>query len=118
MPTFTDTQVDAVTIAAILGQGHTEYRGKPEYAGRYVVGGLATEVFPSGSANVRHRVDYLLGGQEAASAETLGVWVENGNVYIDLGDTYTAESMALQVAAQRGELAIWDRMTETVIYVS
>lgn len=109
---FTSDQIDAVAIAAIKGEGHTEFNGPEKYAGRYVVGGLATDTFPAGFPNVRQIVADLA---RNATAETLGCWENNGIVYIDLGDTWTHLSAALQVASQRGELAIWDRLTGTAI---
>lgn len=41
----------------------------------------------------------------------LGTWMHEGTLYIDASEQVTGEDHALQVAASRGELAIWDNAT-------
>lgn len=100
--------------------GHTEYAfNSPDRAARYIVGGIRT-------VTVAHD-DAMYAGEclnavfdlsiDSQGAESLGVWHDNGSAYFDLGDTYSRLDLALDIARQRGELAIWDRETETAITV-
>ena len=115
MAHFTETQIRTVFLAALNGEGHTEYRGKPEYAGRYIVGGIATVSAPPAALSLHDiRLMVLNYGSQA---ETLGAWVDNGIAYIDLGDSYYTREMAEQTARNRGEIAFWDRVKGTEIFV-
>ena len=122
MNAFPSTAAFALAHAAHAGTGHTEYRNRAEYAGRYIVGGIATAIIPSDAAGfpelvLRSALD-LLESEDALKAETVGVWSHDGNTYLDLGDTYYMLDSALTVAQARGELAIWDRVTGTEIGIS
>ncbi|QAU07342.1 hypothetical protein SEA_ALLEB_7 [Microbacterium phage Alleb] len=101
------------------GQGHTEYR-TDRAMGRYVVGGMApAALLPVGvpRAVVRATVRRMLDAASEAGVETLGVWEDDGTVYVDLGDTWTVRARALAAARVRGELAIYDRETGECIPV-
>lgn len=122
MNAFPSIAAFTLAHAAHTGTGHTEYRNREEYAGRYIVGGIATVVIPSDAAGfpelvLRSALD-LLGSDDARKAETVGVWNHDGNTYLDLGDTYYLIEVALTIARKRGELAIWDRVTGTEIGIS
>ena len=119
---FTDFQQFDVAAHAYAREGFTAYRGREDYAGRYIVGGLATRTIPHDAPNyaalcLESVLDLAL---DASSfmAETLGVWHEGGNAHFDLGDSYTIQYVALKVARGRGELAIWDRFAGRVIRVT
>lgn len=121
MERFTDMQVFAVAHAAYTRrEGITEYAfNRPDRAARYVVGGIATKVVPHdaagyASACLTAAIDLA---SEGMMPETIGVWHDDGIAYLDLGDTYSALDLALDVAQQRGELAIWDRVTNSEIRV-
>jgi len=55
------------------------------------------------------------GGMDYYSAA--GFWVHDGLVHIDLVDAYMGREYALQLAAERGELAIYSLATGDVITV-
>lgn len=121
MNAFPSNAAFALAHAAHAGTGHTEYRNRAEYAGRYIVGGIATAVVPSDAVGfpelvLRSALD-LLDSEDARKSETVGVWSHEGNTYLDLGDTYYMLDSALTVARKRGELAIWDRVAEQEITV-
>lgn len=119
MTYFTTFQQFDIAAHAYAHDGATVYRGKPEYAGRYIVGGLATKVVPHEAAGYAamclDAVFDLADDASTVKAETLGVWHDNGLAYFDLGDTYYTKERALMAARERGELAIWDRHTSTEI---
>lgn len=101
-------------------EGHTEYAfDQPDRAARYIVGGIGTRTVPHDTPNYAREclnaVWWLSG--DSHQAETLGVWHDNGTAYFDLGDTYSRLDLALDIAQQRGELAIYDRETCTCILV-
>ena len=119
---FTDFQQFDVAAHAYAREGFTAYRGREDYAGRYIVGGLATRTIPHDVPNysalcLESVLDLALDASGLA-AETLGVWHEGGNAHFDLGDSYTIQYVALKVARGRGELAIWDRFAGRVIRVT
>ena len=119
---FTDFQQFDVAAHAYAHEGFTAYRGREDYAGRYIVGGLATRTIPHDVPNyaalcLESVLDLALGASDL-TAETLGVWHEGGIAHFDLGDSYTIEYVALKVARGRGELAIWDRFAGRVIRVA
>lgn len=86
---------------------------------RYVVGGLATRIYPVGESRVRLRngMRAMLSGYAGATASTLGYWEEEGTVYVDMGDMHADLDDALRIAESRGELAIFDTWTRDVTYV-
>lgn len=94
------------------GTGHTVYSlGATKR--RYVVGGLATRIYPVGEAvgAMRKGMRTMADSYAGATADTMGYWEDGGAVYVDLGDTYDGVGMAIAVAQARGELAIYDRQT-------
>lgn len=107
----TNTIAHAVANATEgLGEGRTVYV-KGIAPRRYIVGGyLPSLIFPIGAAvgHVRKRVRAWV-GDSARRAETLGMWEDKGTVYVDLGTMYYSLDVALEVARDRGELAIYDR---------
>lgn len=76
----------------------------------YVIGGVATRLYPVGEAVARLRADMhaLAGAYVGIVADTMGVWEDAGTVYLDLGTTADSLSHALAVAKGRGEMAIYD----------
>jgi hypothetical protein len=52
-----------------------------------------------------------------AGADGVGTWVDAGNVYVDAIDTFRYVPTALEVARERGELAIWDAYRQEEIRV-
>lgn len=114
--TFTAAQTarlarHAATLAEGSGGGHTEYRAD-RAMGRYVVGGVAPAlILPVGTpvGVIREAVRRMAQSGAALTAETLGVWEDNGALYFDLGDTWTTRPMALGMGRMRGEKAIYDR---------
>lgn len=87
---------------------------------RYVVGGLATRLYPIGESReaMRKGMRAMLAGYGGATASTLGYWEEEGTVYVDMGDMHSSLEDALRIAASRGELAIFDTWTRDVTYVT
>ena len=121
MERFSDMQVFSIAHAAYTRrEGATEFAfNRPDRAARYIVGGIATKVIPHDTAGYASAV--LTAAIDLASEgfmpETIGVWHDDGLAYIDLGDTYSSLDLALNIAQQRGELAIWDRETNSEIRV-
>lgn len=122
---FTFSEFDQFDLASLAFrlEGGTIYRGKEEHSGRYIVGGLATVTVPHtlprnefAKACLNTVFDMALDGNSML-AETLGVWHSNGRAYFDLGDTWTSLTAALVTAKTRGELAIWDRVTQSEVLV-
>lgn len=123
---FTPAQIDTIARRAHhaiegKGEGHTVYR-QDRAMGRYIVGGIGrTPMLAVGSpvatirAAIHGMIATLPGG---AVMETLGYWEDGGTVYVDFGDTWTSRRRALKVAADRGELAIYDRETGECITVA
>ena len=101
------------------GTGHAVY-SLGATKGRYVVGGLATRIYPVGEAvgAMRKGMRAMADSYAGATADTMGYWEDGGAVYVDLGDTYDGVGMALAVAESRGELAIYDRKTGECITLS
>ena len=97
----------------------TAYKGNPDHAGRYIVGGLSAAELPADAsfATILSAVNALAISDASRDAETLGAWIDKGTLYLDLGDTWTALPAAMQAAQYRGELAIWDRVEGTEIRV-
>lgn len=87
---------------------------------RYVVGGLATRIYPIGESRDRLRkgMHAMLDSYSGAVASTLGYWEDEGSVYVDMGDMHSDLDDALRIAESRGELAIFDTWTRDVTYVS
>lgn len=120
---FASDDVAHLIGSAIRGEGDTIYRGRPKYAGRYIVGGIRTASLPFEPLtptfeNLVADVirDFATNMEYVGKSETLGVWIDYTNVlHVDLGDTYYTLESALVVAAKRGELAIWDREERTEI---
>ncbi len=118
---FTGDQARELARKAVAGEGHTEYAFSDALpAGRYVVGGMHTDV-TSNTEDIAHVLSVVKRVIEYANQHinvgTVGVWLDDGLLYVDAGDTHTTLSSALQWAAQRGELAIYDRHTNRVIDV-
>lgn len=114
---FTPAQINTIARRAHhaiegKGEGHTVYR-QDRAMGRYIVGGIGrTPMLATGTpvASIRQAIHGMIATLRAeAVVETLGYWEDGGTVYVDLGDTWTSRARALQVAARRGELAIYDR---------
>lgn len=92
------------------GAGHTAYAPNTMRR-RYVVGGVTKAlIFPIGASRhaIRAGIRGMIHGL-TEQAQTLGMWENEGSVYVDLGDMWHSLDIALAVAAQRGELAIYDR---------
>lgn len=87
---------------------------------RYVVGGIATRIYPVGESRARLRdgMRSMLASYGGAVASTLGYWEDEGSVYVDLGDMHDDLCDALRIAESRGELAIFDTWTRDVTYVT
>lgn len=118
---FTPAQVNTIARRAHHaveggGSGHTVYKMRVP-RGRYVVGGVATIILPVGEAvaRIRERVSAMLA--QAEWATTLGYWEHEGSVYVDAGRTYGTLAYAVEVALERGEMAIYDRTMNVVIPV-
>lgn len=54
----------------------------------------------------------------AKHADALGVWVEDGTVFLDASNLILDVGSALAVARSRGEVSIYDRSTGDVIYTA
>jgi hypothetical protein len=54
----------------------------------------------------------------AADATYLGAWVDNDTVYLDVSQRFNDKGVALIVASQRDELAIWDNAAGAEIRVT
>lgn len=101
------------------GTGHTVY-SLGAHKRRYVVGGLATRIYPVGEAvgAVRKGMRAMADGYAGATADTMGYWEDAGAVYVDLGDAWESVHTATLMAQARGELAIYDRETGECIYLA
>lgn len=118
MDTFAAQDRQGLALSAAYGQGSTAYRGHERYAGRYIVGGLSTRTVPvTGIRETYRSALYALEQLDTTNAETLGVWVQDGIVYADAGDTWLTRYAAEQAAKNRGELAYWDRVAEAEVFV-
>lgn len=110
---FTPAQITRIaksahSLAEGSGGGDTVVRSD-RAMGRYVVGGIATRLFPTGTpvAVLRGAIRAML-ASAPDGVETVGCWEDDGTVYLDLGDTFTSESRAIFTGRERGELAIFD----------
>lgn len=52
----------------------------------------------------------VLSQRSASVDQVVGVWVDDGVVYVDLSDAIMGRGLALALAERRGELAIWDNL--------
>ena len=120
---FSNAKISAVAgFASTVGEGSGD--GLTVYTqgvtpGRYVVGGrVPSRLFPIGTARpvIKAAIVAMLEG--SPNAETLGVWEDDGTVYVDLGDTWETLEHALYAATHRSELAIYDRQDEECIRVN
>lgn len=86
---------------------------------RYVVGGIATRIMPigEGKARLRTALHAMAEGSDKGNL-TLGMWEDDGAVYLDLGDTWPGLGMAIAIAEKRGELAIYDTWESRTIRVN
>lgn len=119
MSKFTMWQIDRLADSALRGEGRTEFAfNAPEFSHRYIVGGVKPG-FVRTMAGL-NRADIIADLQALAdtSPETLGVWIDDGTLYIDAGDTHYHIDGATQHATQRGERAIYDRLRHRVIDVT
>lgn len=114
---FQSTHVNSLarTAHALVegeGQGSTVY-AQDALKRRYVVGGLTTRMFPVGEAvpTLRAAMHAMAGTQNGTIAETMGVWEDQGTVYVDLGTMFHSLDVALEQATHRGKLAVFDRET-------
>lgn len=81
---------------------------------RWVVGGLVPSFyvdaeFARGSHDNMARQLQLPSG---VKADTLGSWLDKGTIYVDYGTRHFSAIDAFNVARERGELAVWDSLTE------
>lgn len=123
MSHFSPAQIDRLILAAYHGEDTTEYMhddSSPSY--RYIVTGHVQgtgaswdliRTYPRRFAAIVREWARAVG----SNAETLGVWHDQGHVYIDAGDTYSHRRIALATARRNGELAIYDRVDNRVINV-
>lgn len=118
MSRFTTGQIDRLADSALRGEGRTEFAfNAPEYSHRYIVGGVKPGYTRTMAGLTRADVIADLQALAATSPETLGVWIDDGTLYLDAGDTHYHIDGARQHATQRGERAIYDRLTHRVIDV-
>lgn len=111
---FTPSQINTIARRAHhaiegKGEGHTVYVSKVT-ARRYIVGGYRpSAMLPVGAPVrvIREAVERMC--RNVNDAETLGYWEDDGTLYLDLGNTFYSLEIALEAAARRGELAIYDR---------
>lgn len=89
------------------GTVETRGHGLP-VEGYYVGGAIPSLVYPSADQVDRGEIAYWIGTKE--SSQYYGVWVdkETGKVYFDASTFMNYEKYAIPLAAERGEIAIWD----------
>lgn len=110
---------DTLEAMAVMGGGTFDLvEGGPasQTTGYYVGGADNVEAitFPVDSpADWHAAVDKVRG----AGSAYVGVWEDGGLYYVDATERIEDERMALTVARQRGEIAIWDIAGETSIYI-
>lgn len=106
----------------IANGGATVYaRNDPSVAGRYIVGGIDTYSTPMHGIKTPffHEIIRRMAERvDGYTAETFGSWIHDDRIYLDLGNTYTTIYAAMQAAAHRGEIAIWDRVQNREINVA
>lgn len=89
----------------------------------YVVGGAVPEVvIPVDQFDGReafYAITRLLKSAEDAGVtiDTLGVWVDGGLAYVDAANICYGIPYSIEVAMERGELAIYDRVNRECITV-
>ena len=90
--------------------------------GGYMVGGVVPEVtVPVEEFDGRvafHGICDLIKALESRSetADALGVWVEDGTVYMDASNVVHGRDAALALGRERSEVSIYERSTGHVIY--
>ena len=94
----------------------------PKYG--YVVGGIVPEksIKMDNEAHFKHtynRFYYQAGlAMERESAVVIGTWVEDGKIVFDLCNVLDDMKSALELAAKRGERAIFDLEEQREIFVN
>lgn len=90
----------------------------------YMVGGTVPEqtytVEEFDGRTAFHGVCDLIKSLESSAkhADALGVWVEDGTVFLDASNVILDVGSALAVARSRGEISIYDRANNAVIYTA
>lgn len=125
---YSDIQVNEDSLALIAAittvdhpTGWTIARDADEDISRYIVSvaSLAQEPVdkPITVADWRIIVDRYLALAKELPALTLGYWLDNGIAYVDANLSYPSLQYAILVAAQRGEIAIYDTVDHCDIVV-
>lgn len=72
----------------------------------FFVGGVVSSVVVDIDDMTRdHMAEFVADNHRAAY---VGMWEDDGKIYLDVSEHYTSRRMAERVARIRGELAIWD----------
>lgn len=133
---FTNDQTRRLALAAIAGEGHTEYAahvtGRAFHrAAHYVVGlgstapsGASVAVrmghisaHPSALTSMQALIATVATAAASVGADTLGVWLDSETdlLWIDAGAVFYGENAARAIALYAGELAIWDNANQCEI---
>ena len=95
--------------AAAPDGGSITTTGAPVPGVGYVVGGVVPSLATEAAPTAEEVTAWIL-ATEAHRAGVLGWWVDTdtGRTYVDASDVIADRAEALELAAARGELAIWD----------
>lgn len=95
--------------ATAPGGGSITTTGAPVPTAGHVVGGVVPSLVTEAAPTVDEVAAWIL-ATEAHRAGVLGWWVDTdtGRTYVDASDVITDRADALELAAARGELAVWD----------
>ncbi len=90
--------------------------GELPTVGYFVGGEVPSLVFDAADEVDRGEIAWWVGSSNALN---YGVWTdkETGKIYFDAVTHFYTREISLQIAAQRGEIAIWDITAETEIAV-
>lgn len=87
----------------------------------YMVGGVVPTrkltLARESTATIEAELEHFARENLAADSEGLylGTWVDLGALYIDVSEWVTDYAEAMELAATRGELAIWDNAAQAAI---
>lgn len=121
-PKFSATKMlaDVLNLLAMGEDGTITRSGEPKQDGYYVGGSVPGVVLADGESPLYYlpTVRWLVELALAAGCE-VGVWTdsEDGKVYVDAPQWLHDKDVAVAIAQERGELAIWDVKGEREIRV-
>ena len=88
--------------------------------GRYIVSLPGEKVFDTAidGAVDRATVAVMEDMKHTGENMSVGLWMDNGLLYVDVSESYDNLSQAMTVAKERDQLAIYDQLEDKVITVN